>query len=713
MRVPRRWPRIYLPQRSGDVLLTVPGLLIAGVFALLASSDGGVREVDWYPAAVFVILLLTVVVAGSGRALALLPRSARIAIALFGAFVVWSFLSIGWADDRGVAWDAADMTLLYFATFALFAVWPWSPRAAMIVLGAFGAALAAIGWLEVSHAAGAFDPTAYLIKQRFSEPVGYPNGNAALFLGAAFPILLLAARRETPWAARGLLLGSAGVLVDVALLSQSRGSLLAGAILLAVCVAVAPGRVRVLVALATVGAVTLLSVPELLKVYDVASAGGDLGVALGGARDAATLSFVALFGLGASAGLIERYAEIPERMVERVGQAVAAVAIAAALAGVVVVIAKIGNPVSYAQGRWDAFKDSKPLTDRTPGTRLTASLDGRSRDEFWSVAMHEFERRPLGGMGAGNFAVAYSRNRKGFEEPVDPHSLPVRIISQTGVIGATLFLGFLAAAMAALWRVRRHPDVLRRAVAAAAFVGFTYWFVHSAADWLFAIPAVAGPAFAWLGMAVALGAAPHPGSKVALAAEAPSPGSGPPRAAPPPTGVRMRVLGRRLRVSQPVAIGLLCACVIAMLAAIIPPWLAASAVDEAATTWRTDPAAAFDLLERAHGLNPLGDNADLLAGVIASRLEQRTRARRAFAHAVARAPSNWYGRQQLGIEEALAGHHREALAQLERAHALNPLEETTRLVLKEVRANRRPVPEEIRTMLINRVCSRVPNAGVC
>jgi O-antigen ligase len=688
------------------VLLTVPGLLIAGVFALLANSDGGVREVDWYPAAVFVILLLTVVVAGSGRALALLPRSARIAIALFGAFVLWSFASIGWADDRGVAWDAADMTLLYFATFTLFAVWPWSPRAAMIVLGAFGVALAAIGWIELSHAAGAFDPTAYLIKQRFSEPVGYPNGNAALFLGAAFPIVLLAARRETPWAARGLLLGSAGVLVDVALLSQSRGSLLAGSILLAVCVAVAPGRVRVLIALATLGAVTLLSVPELLHVYDVASAGGDLGQALGAAGDAATLSFVALFGLGASAGLVERYAELPERIVQRAGQVVAALAIAAALAGVVVVIAKIGNPVSYAQGRWDAFKDSKPLTDRTPGTRLTASLDGRSRDEFWSVALREFERRPVGGMGAGNFAVAYSRHRKGFEEPVDPHSLPVRIISQTGIVGAALFLGFLAAAMAALWRVRRHPDVLRRAVAAAAFVGFTYWFVHSAADWLFAIPAVAGPAFAWLGMAVALGAAPHPGTKVALAAEAWAPGDA-------AAAARARASRRVGRLPPRVMIGLLCAGTIAMLAAIVPPWLAASAIDEAAATWRTDPPAAFDLLSRAHGLNPLGDNADLLAGVIASRLGQRARARRAFARAVQRSPSNWYGRQQLGIEEALAGNHREALAQLERAVALDPLEETTRLVLKEVRAKRRPVPEEIRAMLINRVCSRVPSAGVC
>jgi O-antigen ligase len=102
--------------------------------------------------------------------------------------------------------------------------------------------------------------------------------------------------------------------------------------------------------------------------------------------------------------------------------------------------------VSYAQERWEAFKNSEPLTPRTEGTRLTASLDGRSRDEFWSVALQEFAQQPLGGIGAGNFAAAYVRERKSFEEPADPHSLPVRILSQTGIVGAALFLGFLAAA---------------------------------------------------------------------------------------------------------------------------------------------------------------------------------------------------------------------------------------------------------------------------
>ena len=194
-------------------------------------------------------------------------------------------------------------------------------------------------------------------------------------------------------------------------------------------------------------------------------------------------------------------------------------------------------------------------------------------------------------MGAGNFAVAYTRDRKGFEEPVDPHSLPVRIISQTGIVGAALFLGFLVAAMAALWRVRRPPDVLRRAVAAAAFVGFAYWFVHGSADWLFAIPAVAGPAFAWLGMAVALGSAPASRVEGRARGRGGEPVAAPPASAIAQLGPRGCPPSGRDRPAVRLHV--------AMLAAIVPPWLAANAVDEAAATWRKDPPAAFHLLSRA------------------------------------------------------------------------------------------------------------------
>ena len=706
---PRRL-RPHLPDLPADALLIAPGVLVTALFAVLATSQGGVAEIDWSPAAVFVIALLTVVVIGSGRALAILPRSARAALALFGAFALFSYLSIAWADDRGAAWEAANMTLLYFATFALFAVWRWSARACVVVLVFFGVVLAVIGWMTVREAAGATDPTAYLIKQRFSEPIGYPNGNAALFLGAAWPLVLLAARRELPWWGRGLALGAGGALVDLTLLSQSRGSLLAGGVILVACIALVPQRVRTLLAFATVAGVTALSVPELLDVYTVAGVGGDVGAAFGAAGDAMVLSFVALFGLGASAGLVERYGDVPERVAKAITYAVAGVAIVLAVAGAIAVESRIGNPISYAQERWDAFKNSEPLTPQTKGARLTASLDGRSRDEFWSVALDELGERPLGGMGAGNFAIAYTRERKGREEPVDPHSLPVGVVSQTGVIGAALFFGFLLAAALAIWRVRRSPNPLRRGVAAAALIAFLYWFVHTSADWLFTIPAVTGAAFAWLGMAVALAAGPHSIRGVALAAESPeSPdeedaeeaGEG---GGPPP---------RQPRVPPRVAVGLVCALAVVMAAAISGPWLAASAVDEAAAVWRSDPADAYDLLDRARTLNALSDRPDLIAGVIASRLNDRERARAAFARAVERSPKGWYGHQQLGIEEALAGNRRSALWQLQRARELNPLEETTQFALNEVRENRAPAPEQVRKVLINRVCSRVPTARVC
>jgi len=701
----RRWSVPHLSVPAGDALLIVPGLLIAALYAVLAGSEGGVAETDWYPATVFVIALLTVVVIGSGRALLALPRSVLLAIALFAAFVLLNYLSIGWADDRGVAWHAANMTLLYFATFALFAVWPWTARAAMIVLCAFGLAIAVVGWVVLSNAAGADDPTTYLIKQRFAEPIGYPNGNAGLFVLAAWPLVLLAARREMPWLLRGVALGAGGALVDLALLSQSRGSLLAGAIVLVGCLLLVPGRVRTLVALATVAGVTALSVPELLDVYEVAGDGGDVGAALSAVRDAVVLSFVALFGLGASAGLIERYADMPQRVAERIARVVAVVAVLVGVAGCAAAVAKIGNPVSYAQDRWEAFKHAEPLTTQTKGDRLTASLDGRSRDEFWSVALGELRSRPLGGMGAGNFAIAYARERRDFEEPEDPHSLPVRIVSQTGIVGGALFLGFLLAAGAAAWRVRRAPDPLRRAVAASALIAFAYFFIHTAADWLFIIPAVGGAAFAWLGMAVGLAAAWRPLGGVALAGGA-EPGAG--------TGAADDERQSRLaRMPPRVAIASACLCAVAMLAVVVPPWLSAAAVGEAAATWRTDPADAYGLLERAREFNGLSDRPDLLAGVIASRLGDRARARRSFARAVKRSPKGWYGHQQLGIEEALAGNRRSSLWQLERSVALNPLEETTRFALKEVRAGRAPSPERVRTVLLNRVCSRVPTARVC
>lgn len=687
------------PDRLRDLLLVGPGLLLMGVFVAYAASEGGTSEVTWYPGAVFVVVLLAVMLVARGLRGPPLPFAVRLALGFLAAFVAWSFLSITWADDRGAAWADSNMALLYLATFALCAVWPWSGRAALIVLGVFGVAIAIVGTVVLSQAGDAQEPATYLIKRRFAEPVGYPNGNAALFLIAAWVLLVPASRAETPWAARGLALGAAGVLVDLALLCQSRGSALACAATALVVVAVAPNRLRVLVALAAVGGTAWLVSGDLFRVYDVAEDPTALRAALRASMDAVVLSFVILGGAGASVGLLERYAAIPQHVVAGTTKAFGALTVLACAAGAVVAVAAMGNPITFAQDRWDEFAAGDPLTDQFEGTRLTAGVEGRSRDDFWSVALDDFGERPLTGMGAGNFAVVYARDRSNFEEPIDPHGLPVRVLTQTGIVGALLFLAFLGAALAAAWRARRGGSPLQRAGAAAGVAGFAYWFIHTGGDWLWTIPATAGPAFACLGLAAGL-AASREQPRVRLAAEEERGGEDEAPAPRPPWAARLGLAG--------IAVGAVVA-----LATLVPPWLSATALDEAAVEWRYDRERAYDLLERSRGLNPLSDRPDLVTGVIASRLGDRRRAREAFARAVERGPLNWYGHQQLGIEDALAGRRRAALDHLRRARELNPLEETTRLVLNEVRQGRRPDPVEVRTRLLNRVCSRVPSAQVC
>lgn len=119
---------------GGETALAIPGLLAVGVFTALAVSEGGVRAVSWYPATLVLLLLLGAVALGRGPKPHALGRPALLALALLGAFVAWSFASIAWADAKGVAWDSAGRSLLYFCAFAVFAMWPWRARAAAGVL---------------------------------------------------------------------------------------------------------------------------------------------------------------------------------------------------------------------------------------------------------------------------------------------------------------------------------------------------------------------------------------------------------------------------------------------------------------------------------------------------------------------------------------------------------------------------------------------------
>ncbi len=653
----------------------LPGLLAAGVFLAWAAFDGGYPPTAWYPGALFLLALLGVAHLAVRGLLRGVPRATVAALAFLGAFTAWSFLTIAWAGVEGDAWDGANRTLLYLTVYALFALWPWRPGGAAAVLGTVSLGVAAIGGATFLRAAASDDPVDFFTGGRWSAPVGYVNADAALLLLAFWPAVFLASRRETPLAVRGPALAAAGLLLELAVLPQSRGALFAFPLVLLLYVAFVPGRVRSVLALVPVLVTAFLARGPLLDVYE--AVGTDAaGSALREARGALFVSVVVLLLVGTALAVADRFVAVGEATARRASRALGAAGGAVALALAAVALAQHGSPLPRVERAWEDFKTNRPL--EAGGSRFSGGV-GSNRYDFWRVAAGQFTENPIRGVGADNFAVAYLRERRSDEEPLYPHSLELQVLSQTGLVGAVLFGGFLVSALVAAAPARFGADAFRRAVTAAALVAFAYWFVHASVDWLWEFPGLTAPALAWLGLSAGLGWAP-----------------------PPTEGARRTAL-RLSPLVAAVGIGVLAAVSYAL------PWLAAREVDRAAAVWRGDPEEAYGALGNARRLNPLSDRPDLIAGAIASRLGDVERMRAAFRRALERNPHNWYAQLQLAVAASLAGDRERALERLEQARELNPAEPVLDLVAERIRRGEPISPGALDRMFLRRVEERTGN----
>jgi tetratricopeptide (TPR) repeat protein len=657
--------------RAASVLV---GALSLGIFLLWAAVDGGYQPTLSGPGALAFVGLLALMVAAAPQLVRTLPRLGEASLALLGAFALWSLFSIAWAADKGEAWDAVNRALLYLVVFAIFLLWPWRARTAAGVLGAYALGVAAIAAVTFVSALRSEDPYAFFIGGRYVDPVGYVNANCALFLAALWPAVLLASRRETPWWLRGLFLASAGFLAEQAILPQSRGSLFVFPVVAVLYLAVVPGRVRSLLALGPVCLAAYLVREPLLDVYSAAR-GDTLPAALDALVEPLLGSAVALFALGTVYGLVDRFAPLPADVARLGSWILGAVATVAALVAAIALLAVYGSPVDRAQDAWDEFTSGEQADEGA--TYLGANL-GSNRYDFWRVAAGEFRSAPLAGVGAGNFADAYLRERESLEEPLYPHSLPLMVLAQTGLVGGLLFSGFLGCALLTplLARSRRSP--LGNAVAAAAVVSFAYWALHGSIDWFWEFPALAAPAFAWLGLASGLER---------------SVGTRPER----PRG------WTRTRVTAAVVYTVL---LVSAVVSLTLPWLAARELERAADTWRTDPDSAYSILDRARKLNFLSARPDMVAGAIAMRLEDYPRADAAFRRALERHEGSWYAELELAVVAAQEGRRDEALARLDRAEALNPLEESVDTVRDGISKGQPVDPHVLDEIFLQRVEDR-------
>jgi tetratricopeptide (TPR) repeat protein len=625
-----------------------------------ATDQAGYPLTHWAPGGLVALALLGIAAAAVPLRFSEIPVAVRVAILCLAAYVALSFLSILWAGVPGDAWEGANRSLLYLLVFMLFALWRQEGASAALLLGTWTVgmiALAAFAALHVDHGSIA----RLLPDGRLVYPTGYPNANAAQWLMAFWPALLLARSRQLWWGLRGVLAGGAVLLAAMALLSQSRGSLFAMPAMAVLVFALLPERVRTFAVLAPIALGVGAIAPLVLRVGDRLHAGHS---AAGVLHEAITAMFVAALAVGmvvAGAALLESRRTLSPAAGKRVRSGARAVALLALVAILAGGWAVAGNPLTRLEHGWQSFKGGYGANSQS-GSRLVSGL-GSNRYDFYRVALNEFKAHPLLGIGADNYAQQYLRHGRSRETPHYPHSVELRTLTQTGLIGGVLALvGLGAALLAGMSAVRRagtmgSEDPLGRYVAAAALAGFGYWAVHGSVDWFWEFAGLGAPAWALLGLACALA----PGRQGPSAAAVRRPG---------------------------VMAGLLVAALLAG-ASLAAPWLSQLEVQSAARVWPAAPGKAYSRLNDAAGLNPLSDASYVVAGSIALRLGEVSRADHEFALALERVPGDAYATLERGAIASSAGRRAQALALLRRAAELDPRDPLTQRALTLARAGER------------------------
>ena len=630
----------------------VPVAVCIAIFTWFAANDGGFVPTLWLPAALLLLAVLAVCLAS--LPLPRPPRPLLVAVVLLAAYAAWSYLSILWADEQGIAWDGANRTVLYAIVFALCVLWPIRSGPAAVLAGAWGLGVAIIGLVVLLRLDAAGDPASFFRVARLEQPVDYANANVALWFSALWPCLVLAGRREVAAPLRGLFLGAGGLLAGLTILGQSRSWFFTLPLVLALAVVLIPGRGRTLAALTAVSLAVLVILKPLIDLYDRWDEVSNAALVDDAAR-AILLASLALVAVGTVAALIDRRVSVPQPTARRISGAIVVVTAVLAFGGLGAFAASRDDPIGELRDSWHEFKASGSEPGDFGRSRFGGSLSNY-RYDYWTVAWGNFKRHPIIGVGADNFEFDYNERGTTGATPRYTHSFELRVLSHTGLIGTLLLGGSLGLALFIVLPFAVRGSGFGPAVAGASLMVFAYWVVHGSVDWLWEFPALGGPAFGFLGMAAALAGR----------------GRADPEAGLPPVAI---------------AGGALAVLVVSV--ALTLPWLAERDLRHVLDTDAADPLGSLDRLDRAAKLNPLSPNFDKASGVILARQGRLDEAAIQFREVLDRTPRDSYAVLQLGVIASELGQRDEALEHLERAHELSPYDRVVRDSLRGVKSGRR------------------------
>ena len=501
----------------------IPLAVFGGVLAWWGWKSGGYFEVTFLPGTMILLGLVAVFLLFA-PALGALRGAALVSLTALVALAAWTLISGLWSPVPAVAFSDSQRALGYAAAFVIGA---WSclllGRRLLLSLGPLalaGAVVAVITLIALwvgSNSKDFFETDATL-----RYPIGYRNAEAAFFLMATLPAIVLCVSRELPWQVRGILLGSSTLMLELAILAESRASVFAALIAVAVLIAAHPDRLRVLGWLTLAAIPALIALPWLLDVFQL-DAGNSAAEIHPLHRACAAMALTSV--LSVAVGLVgarfgSRFA-LPDRARTGISRALLGIVVAVLLVGLVALFRSDGGPGGFINRRVDQ------LTAGTPdlagqGTRFGLNVSS-DRGEFWRVALHDFDRHPLDGEGAGGFRASYLLHGKAGVQPEDPHSIEMLMLSELGYAGR--------AAHADLHRRRRWSPSSRpgrlgpeaATLAAGALAIGAYWLAHASVDWFWSYAAITLPVPFAIGAAAApalrreSGEASGPASEPALA----------------------------------------------------------------------------------------------------------------------------------------------------------------------------------------------------
>lgn len=674
--------------RARSLLPFAPAVALGVMWLLWVGADGGYYPQSWYPSTLVALAVLAGTAALNGR---LLPRDplARLALLAFAGLTALNYLSILWARSPAGALDASNQLLLYLAVSWAISLLPWTPQAMTLLLAGFSIGIAvfcAAGLLE-AHAASSLN--GYFVDLRYSRPMAYPNATSALAIFGLWPGLVISARRDTSAWLRPPLLGVAAFLAAFSLLPQSRGALLGMVVVAPLLVVVAGWRVRLVLRMLVTGAAIAFVAPRTVAVDRAVSAGHRVEPYL--ARASLAMLWVALAAAVLGVGLIviesrfERTALAGRGLALRRSTRFRRVAGAALVVGMAIAVIVALPALTHltrtviSSGRSDAATGHTRILSASPEERF----------DYDRVALQLFRAHPLVGAGAGNFGIFYDAAKRFSKHSLYVHNLPLRVLSETGLAGAVLFLALLVSTLLGLWRTARRAGASARAGCAVAFSVAAYFLLHASLDWLEQFPALAAAALALPLAAIAQ----------AQGADRMPSGPGPSGAAGPVGRLAPRSRGVTIfRRRAPVAAGVLALAGSSLLVG--APYLAQRYVARASQTALAAPEQAYTELRLAHRLNPLSATPYATAGSIALQLGESAHARAEFSSAVA-ADGDWYSRVEVALIDAAAGRRVLALQEMRAAIALDRSDPALLAVAARISAGRPPSPVALEQLLID------------